>query len=288
MSDIVPAGEATHGQLDRFGVNVSYADDHAVLTVCGEIDMMTAPIFGAIVNAVVDQGHGMVVVDASAIEFMDAAGLRVLVTAHNQLLMTGHRLVVRAPTDLLTKLLQISRVSELLWVEPALIGAKHPAPEREVHVDGRLASSFVRAHAIPAGLDVVDAALLLVAKLARATIGAADGVSVSLRRQGHITTVAASDETIIEMDRHQYETGEGPCLSAAGEGTPFHSRVPRGRAPLAGVHAPSVGAGDQQHPLEPAARRVGSGRCAEHVLTHSRGVRRARPAVGRAVRPACV
>ena len=69
---------------------------------------------------------------------------------------------------------------------------------------------------------MVDAALLLVAKLARATIGAADGVSVSLRRQGHIATVAASDDTIIEMDRHQYDTGEGPCLSAAAEGTPFH------------------------------------------------------------------
>ena len=75
MSDAVPAGQATHGQLDRFGVNVSYADDHTVLTVYGEIDMMTAPILGAIVNAVVAQGHGMVVVDTSAIEFMDAAGL---------------------------------------------------------------------------------------------------------------------------------------------------------------------------------------------------------------------
>ena len=222
MSGTVPKEQATHGQLDRFGVNVSYADDHAVLTVSGEVDMMTAPIFGAIVNAVVDQGHGMVVIDASAIEFMDAAGLRVLVTAHNQLLTTGHRLVVRAPTDVLTKLLQISRVAELVWVEPALIGAMPLAPERVVRVDGRLASSFVRTHAIPAGLDVVDAALLLVAKLARATIGAADGVSVSLRRQGYIATVAASDETIIEMDRHQYDSGEGPCLSAAGEGTPFH------------------------------------------------------------------
>jgi anti-anti-sigma factor len=222
MSDAVPAGQATHGQLDRFGVNVSYADDHAVLTVYGEIDMMTAPILGAIVNAVVAQGHGMVVVDASAIEFMDAAGLRVLVTAHNQLLTTGHRLVVRAPTDVLAKLLQISRVAELVWVEPALIGATPRSRERAVDGDGRPVSSFVRAHAIPAGLDVVDAALLLVAELARSTIGAADGVSVSLRRHGHITTVAASDETIVEMDRHQYETGQGPCLSAAGEGTPFH------------------------------------------------------------------
>ena len=113
-------------------------------------------------------------------------------------------------------------MAELVWVEPRSIEPKLPSLARDVPIDGRLASSFVRAHAIPAGHDVVDAALLLVAKLARATIGAADGVSVSLRRQGHIATVAASDDTIIEMDRHQYDTGEGPCLSAAAEGTPFH------------------------------------------------------------------
>ena len=289
MSEIVPVGQATHGQLDRFGVNVSYADDHAVLTVCGEIDMMTAPIFGAIVDAVVDQGHGMVVLDASAIEFMDAAGLRVLVTAHNQLLMTGHRLVVRAPTDVLTKLLQISRVAELVWVEPALIerhASRHPNATSTV--DGRLASSFVRAHAIPAGLDVVDAALLLVAKLARATIGAADGVSVSLRRHGHISHRC-------RQRRHDHRDGPSPVRNRGGAvplggrgGNAVPHRVPRRRTPLAGVHAPSVGAGDQQHPLEPAARRVRSGRCAEHVLTHPRGVRPARPAVGCAVRTACV
>ena len=224
MSEIVPVGQVTDGQLDRFGVNVGYADDHAVLTVCGEIDMMTAPIFGAIVAAVIDQGHGMVVLDASAIEFMDAAGLRVLVAAHNRLLATGHRLVVRAPREVLVKLLQISRVAELVWVEPAV--DRTPASLIRTRGPGRStsASSFVRAHAIPAGHDVVDAALLLVAKLARATIGAADGVSVSLRRHGQIATVAASDDTIIEMDHHQYETGRGRAFRRPRRGRRSTSR----------------------------------------------------------------
>ncbi len=34
--------------------------------------------------------------------------------------------------------------------------------------------------------------------------------------------MAASDETIAQMDRDQYATGEGPCLAAASEGHWFH------------------------------------------------------------------
>jgi GAF domain-containing protein len=81
----------------------------------------------------------------------------------------------------------------------------------------------VRLPAFPVGNDVIDAALRLVTALARATIGGADGVSVSLTRHGQLTTVAASDETIAQMDRDQYATGEGPCLSAAAEGKWFHA-----------------------------------------------------------------
>ena len=76
--------------------------------------------------------------------------------------------------------------------------------------------------AAPANDDVVDAALRLVVALARATVAGADGASVSLSRHGQIETVASTDETIAQMDRDQYETGEGPCLAAAAEGHWFH------------------------------------------------------------------
>lgn len=35
-------------------------------------------------------------------------------------------------------------------------------------------------------------------------------------------TVAASDEAVLTMDGHQYDTGEGPCLSAREEGRWFY------------------------------------------------------------------
>ena len=94
---------------------------------------------------------------------------------------------------------------------------------------------------MPADDDVVDGALRLVVDLARATVGGADGVSVSLRRHGRLSTVAATDQTILDMDTDQYDTGEGPCVDASVEGRWFHAEalgdetrwptfVPRARA----------------------------------------------------------
>ncbi len=79
-----------------------------------------------------------------------------------------------------------------------------------------------RMAAIPATNDVVDGALRLVVALAAATVGGADGVSVSLERRGELMTVASSDETILQMDHDQYATGQGPCVAAARDGRWFH------------------------------------------------------------------
>ncbi len=82
---------------------------------------------------------------------------------------------------------------------------------------------LARIAAIPSDEDVVDGVLRLVVALARATVGGADGVSVSLRRNGQLSTVAASDQTILDMDAHQYATGEGPCIDASVKGRWFHA-----------------------------------------------------------------
>ena len=83
-------------------------------------------------------------------------------------------------------------------------------------------SDLARVGAIPASNEVIDAALRLVVNLAEKTVQGANGVSVSLERHGKLRTVAASNDTILEMDHHQYESGEGPCVAAAAEGHEFH------------------------------------------------------------------
>src|SRR5688572_3684783 len=70
--------------------------------------------------------------------------------------------------------------------------------------------------------DVVDSALRLVTALAEATLNNADGVSVTLERHSRLMTVAASNDAVLTMDHHQYDTGEGPCLAAKTEGRWFY------------------------------------------------------------------
>jgi GAF domain-containing protein len=64
----------------------------------------------------------------------------------------------------------------------------------------------------------IDGVLRLVVAMTQATVPGADGVSVSLRRRDRLSTVAASDQTILDMDAAQYSTGQGPCVDASVEG----------------------------------------------------------------------
>ncbi len=83
-------------------------------------------------------------------------------------------------------------------------------------------SDLVLVGSIPASNEVIDAALELVVKLAQETVERAHGVSVSLERHGELRTVAASNDTVLEMDHHQYDSHEGPCVAAAADGHEFH------------------------------------------------------------------
>ncbi len=105
-------------------------------------------------------------------------------------------------------------------------------PEQSIGAPGEPVSVHIpdlarqlRVTAIPADVDVVDGALHLVVALAQVTVDGADGVSVSLQRHGQLMTVAATDQTISDMDANanQYATGEGPCVDASVHGHWFHA-----------------------------------------------------------------
>lgn len=105
------------------------------------------------------------------------------------------------------------------------LGGEEHSGDHSSAVTGRptdLSSDLARVGSIPASKEVIDGALRLVTALASDTVEGADGVSVSLSRHGRLTTVASSNTTVVRMDGHQYETGEGPCVAAAAEGHWFH------------------------------------------------------------------
>ena len=216
-------------QVDAFSVCILVDGQRVTVTVDGEVDSMTAPSLGGVLRAMIGAGHRDLVVDLGGVTFIDARGLSVLATAAGLATSAGATLTLRSVSVVARRILDITRVSDLLAFETAVpgqsdLGAEEAADERLTHVDE--ADGSVPAPSghglVRSSTDVIDAALRLVTALAGATVDRADGVSVTLERHGQLMTVAATDDTVLTMDRHQYETGEGPCLAAKAEGRWFY------------------------------------------------------------------
>lgn len=216
--------------LSGFVISTSFDDTRAVLAVRGEMDLATAPELAAVMDAMIDGGHRSVVLDLAELDFLDAAGVGVIARGARRLKPSGGELTVRSPPAMVRRLLDLVGLTSAVRLETAgpelaQLGPEQPQGPSLVSDDGgseELARHLRSATAVPADHEVVDGALRLVVALARATVGAADGVSVSLRRHGRLATVAASDQTISDMDTSQYATGQGPCVDASVEGRWFH------------------------------------------------------------------
>jgi len=219
-------GQRPHG----FGIDLGFRADHATLVVRGDVDVLTAPTLGATLSALVDHGHRDVVVDVAAVGFMDAAGLGVIGAISARLATSSQTLTIRGAHRQLRRILEMTSLSGLVRLEEAdptvaVLGAEQRSGDRRLAVAAApvaLSTDLARVGTRP-NSAVIDAALRLVTMVAGATVKGADGVSVTLERYGRLGTVASSNDTILRMDDHQYQTGEGPCLAAAAEGHWFHS-----------------------------------------------------------------
>ncbi len=225
----MPNSEDDQNQsLGQVVVAVEYALGSTTVVLRGELDVSTAADLTVILDAAIDRSiDGSVVLDMTELGFMDAAGVGVLVGAANRL-GPGRALTVRSATRAVRRVLDITGFGAMLEAGSTVGLEHHLGPEQrggppDKGERARSSSAPVRRlTALPSDNDVVDGALRLVVALARATVSGADGVSVSLRRHGHLSTVAASDQTILDMDADQYETGEGPCVDASIRGHWFH------------------------------------------------------------------
>jgi anti-sigma B factor antagonist len=87
--------------------------ERGVLVVGGEIDVATSPELMAVLETVVAQRDGDVVVDCSAVTFFGAAGVGALVAARNRLRGSRHRVIVRNPSPVVRRVLMIVDLADL-------------------------------------------------------------------------------------------------------------------------------------------------------------------------------
>ena len=86
-------------------------DGTMVVTVAGELDMMTAP---KLRECLMDTA-GNVVVDLLSVSFLDSSGIAVLVDAHKHLTGAGGNLSVRKPQGTVRRALEIIGLDG--WIE---------------------------------------------------------------------------------------------------------------------------------------------------------------------------
>ncbi len=211
---------APNDLLGEFAVVVGFENTKPVLGIRGQVDRFNAPELGAILDLVTER-HGSVVLDLTELELMNAWGLGMIAARASRLSRSGGSLTIRSSSAMVLRMLDITGLADFVRLErpgPGRdLGVEHSVEDDTFDATGppNLPRPISMITAISADADVVDGALRLLVALARATVGGADGVSVSLRRHGRLDTVAASDQTISDMDASQYATGEGPCVGAS-------------------------------------------------------------------------
>jgi anti-anti-sigma factor len=207
-----------------FGITTSFEGLDAVVALRGRIGDGAAFELGVSLDAAIDRHPLSIVLDLTDLDFIGPAATMAVAHAQKRLTDMGTQLTVRSPSELINRLLdEISRSENKGLADRsarqaggmpfALTGIKLESPAME----------WRGIMAMPTDPEVVDGALRLVVELARALVDGADGVSISLQRHGRLSTVAASDQTIMEMDADQYATGEGPCVDASLQGHRFYA-----------------------------------------------------------------
>jgi anti-anti-sigma factor len=214
-----------------FTVSSTFIGEEAVLTLRGELDLAAVPSLSSVIDAVIASGYLRIMVDMADVVFVASPGLTVIAHAARRVAALHGRLTIRSPSSTVRRLLEISGLQGLTSPVAAPVEAARPGPFHSMRQDGAPAvvdpstgdADRTTAVAIPVDDDAIDGTLRLVVALALAIVGGADGASVSLRRHGYLATVAATDQTIVDMDTDQYDTRQGPCVDAATEGRWFHA-----------------------------------------------------------------
>lgn len=188
---------------------VQVRTDDALVTLAGDIQTSSLPLLDALL-ATTRTTRGPVTVDVSDVLALERSGITVLQQVAARLRLEGRQLSVRGAGPALDDMLRTAGLFD------------EPGPARPAVLTPALRSGLVARAGQGATREVLDAALALVATMAQAVIGNADGVSITLPRDGRYGTVAASNEVVLAMDHDQYDTREGPCLDAARHGEPFH------------------------------------------------------------------
>lgn len=90
--------------------------ESVVVEVGGELDLASSPDLERVLDETLRTGHGLVVVEMGDLQFIDMAGLRVLLSAQQRAEERGVRLVLANVRAQIRRVMALARVDDLLTV----------------------------------------------------------------------------------------------------------------------------------------------------------------------------
>jgi anti-sigma B factor antagonist len=116
----------------RFRIRERDLDGRAtVVEVEGEIHVSTAPEFSGMLNTTIDRGRTALVLDLTAVTFIDSTGLSVLLNGLRRVTRAGGRMALVCTNPTVLRLFEITRLDSTFDIhaelEPAVALVQTPA-----------------------------------------------------------------------------------------------------------------------------------------------------------------
>lgn len=99
------------------GPKGAVSDNGPVVSLEGDLDIVTSEDVKRQVAALVETGNELVTIDMAAVGFVDSSGLGALVAVHQLAVARGSHVVVRDVPSRVRQLLTLTRLDDLLTVE---------------------------------------------------------------------------------------------------------------------------------------------------------------------------
>jgi anti-sigma B factor antagonist len=96
----------------------SRGDGTRILSVAGELDLHTAPMFQEGLQAAIEQPFEWLLVDLSDCDYLDSTAVHVLVQAHRSLDGRADKLALIVPSPQLRRIFELVGLDEVLHIHP--------------------------------------------------------------------------------------------------------------------------------------------------------------------------
>ena len=105
---------ATMGVTEQLRIDIRQEPDRVVLSLEGELDMASAPLFQSAIESTDLSTRRMVVLDLQGLQFIDSTGLRVILGVRKLCAERGQELAVTPGSQQVERLLSVTGVADHL------------------------------------------------------------------------------------------------------------------------------------------------------------------------------